>query len=684
MNAKIEMYNDRPTIFIDNVPYPPVIYSLTGCMEGRLSYDKLPNESIRQFVSAGVRLFQLDVWFEDMWFEDGSFDISFALKQMDGLLSADPGAAIFLRLTTVPPKWWNRKYPDECVRYADCEVTEEDPQPITAAYNAHDLKPVYRHSFASKQWLDDCSAITVRFLKELQKYPQSASLAGIHICNGLYGEHHYWAFVNHEPDTSIRMTELFREYTKDPNAHVPGMEERYNPTDGIFRDPVKEKNMIDYITCQHELVADSLIHFCKLVKENWDGDIITGAFYCYYVGLFGRASTGGHLAEEKVLNSPYVDYISAPLAYNRNLRLIGGAGVSRSLIESARLHHKLLLDEMDQPTHIGNIMGGMYTVPLYGSRQILRRNMLSSFLSGMGFWFYDFGPLNKSGWWNGTEFMDDITALIKIMKEYYNRKFVKNADVLLVFDTKVQKYVANNEKQDPVTDRTCINISYPMALRSGASMDTVYLSDLDLCDLDKYKCIVFMNTFLLTDAQKKFIHRKVYKNGRSVIWFFAPGYSDGHTNDIRHIEDVTTFKLKKTEAGTDPVMIFGSYENHFDNKNERTLLKELYVPVDGLPLGYINGEPGMALKEYADYTVYFSALPVTSPDIFRCLFDKCGVHIYDDCNDATLEGSGLLLIHCEHGGARNIRLKDKTVSLDLHDGETVLIDSSSGNVLNRG
>lgn len=684
MNAKIQNYNNRPTIFIDNKPVPPVIYALTDWPGGRLSYEESTVFSLKRFASAGVNLYQLDISFEDMWLKDGSLDISIALKQIQGIIDIKPDAFVFFRLHTNPPKWWYADNESEWVRYANTEVYPEPDMNKIQSYLHYDQKPVPRPSFASQKWISDMSEIITRFLNELYKSPLSDHLAGIHIASGLYGENHYWAFVGNDPDMSEPMLRRYRKFKNDPAATIPGMDERYNPKDGIFFDPIKDADMIDYLTCQHEAVAESMIHFCKLVKDTWKRDIITGVFYGYYVSLFGRAGTGGHLAEEMILNCSYIDYISAPQAYNKNLRNIGGAGVSRGLLESARLNNKLLLDEVDHPTHLGTLLGGMKVYLPYESLQILRRNALTSFISGMGFWYYDFGPYNTSGWWNDPYYLNEVKELQKIFIKYYEKPYIKNADVLLVFDTKVQKHTALTENQDPITDKSCINTSYPMALRSGASIDTIYLSDFGKADLDKYKCIVFMNAFALTDIQKKEISQKAYKKDRSVVWFFAPGYTDTKRNAISFCKEVSGFDLDSIAPMPKITVQCEGFSYSADNSSEESRLNKLFVPKDGNILGYINNTPALSHKVINGCDIYFSTIPFTTPEAFRYIFEKSGVHIYDNSNDAVLEGSNLLLIHAENEGDRTIRFKDSEVTVHFNAGETMLFDTKTKTVLRRG
>lgn len=703
LNSEVKNHMGRPAIFINGEVYSPVIYALTDCPGGRLSYEEVPGFSIQGFVNMGFKLFQLDIWLDDMWSKDGSFDISIAKKQIKGITDKCPDAKVFLRYHTTPPKWWNQNYPDEMVDFADCPVGPEKKLPGAQRYLIQDLDAVYRHSFASKKWLYDSTKMLIYFLHELSKTDEGASLAGLQPATGVYGEHHYWAFMKHEPDTGPCMTAAFRDFLKEKygsvdvlrkawaaskvdfkTAEVPGMRDRLNTGDGIFRNPEAERNIIDYYDCQHRLVAESIVHFCKTIKENWPAPIITGAFYGYYVSVFGRSAAGGHLSEQTILKSPYIDCMCGPQGYDKNLRNLGGSGSSRGMLESAVLHGKLWLDEMDQPVHTGTVMGGMPVYPEYESKQILRRNSMFPIVNGAGLWYYDFGPHNYSGWWTHPVYENEIVKLKEIVDIKCAENYDNPADVLIVFDTEVFKYTSINSKLDPITDAGCINLALPMAQRSGAAVDMIYLSDIGIINPDRYKCIVFMNSFVLTPEQRKFIKSSLYKNDRHIVWFYAPGYIDGSIASVDNINDITGLEIEKISVRKVPGITAGRISYDMHPVYERLYKSPSAYPEMDLFVEKGSGHPSLACKENADHTVWYSPVPFTTPQIFTHVLKAAGAHIYCDSGDSLAVGSGILSIHTEKGGKRMIVLpggsKIKTV---MKPAETILIDYFTGEIILR-
>ncbi|MCC6412762.1 MAG: hypothetical protein IT270_13945, partial [Saprospiraceae bacterium] len=123
-------------------------------------------------------------------------------------------------------------------------------------------------------------------------------------------------------------------------VQVPGIAARRILSGGNFRDPQQEQNVIDYYNCQHEMVADDILFFCRTVKQNWPRPIITGAFYGYFFSCFNRQAAGGHLALQRVMQSPDIDYLAGPQAYLPEAELPGEPYRSRSLLLSMRLYGK--------------------------------------------------------------------------------------------------------------------------------------------------------------------------------------------------------------------------------------------------------------------------------------------------------------------------------------------------------
>ncbi|HMG89783.1 MAG TPA: beta-galactosidase [Chryseolinea sp.] len=554
IEGAVRQHNGRPALFINDVPEYPMFYSLTDVPGGRWSWEEVPRYNLKSFCDIGIKLIQVDIAFDHIWKEDGTIVMDTVEKQMRGVLDVCPQAAIFIRFHVNPPKWWQKKFPEENTIYADTKPMADIGWGIQRIIEDDEENPT-RHSLASKKWLDVSTQKLIEFLQKLSQLPEGKALAGIQVAGGVYGEWHYWGFIENEPDMSIHMQQYFRRWLSQKyktnkslqkawgnavvtreTAEIPTLEQRKQTREGVFRDPVLERNVIDYYEAQHDVIVDDIIHFCKVVKENWPRPIVTGAFYGYFYAVFGREAAGGHLQLQRLLNSPFIDYLSGPGTYYPSAVEMGEPYRSRSLINSVTLHGKLWLDEMDQQPPLVPLKDPGYRQGLEKSIAQVRRNVLFTFSKGQGLWFYDFGSAGFNGgprlkdhgtwgWWDEPTLRRDIQALKVELEKHFIKPPTQNADVLLVHDTKSFYYTGSSREHSGIAHRA--NNWLPVGIfKSGVAHDVIDLADLDKVNLDSYKAVVFVNTFVMNSDQRRKVSTLVAKNNRHLIWVYAPAYCD--------------------------------------------------------------------------------------------------------------------------------------------------------------
>ena len=729
--AKVEMHQNRPSIFINGKPQSSVLYSLTDMPAGRWSWEELPQHNLKVFYDHGVRLFQLDISMEHMWKEDGSLDISMAQRQIQGLLEVCPDAAVFFRLHVNAPFWWQDKHREDLVVYADAETSPKIDYGLQSPL-LDDPWAMERISLASQKWKEESIKMTSLFCQKLSKTREGRAVAGIQVACGVYGEWCYWGFAKNEPDLSKPMTEYFRKWLKAKyrtpeelqkawnqeevsfdKIQVPGLEVRKSPN-GIFRSPESEQLVMDYYRCQHELVSDHIIDFCKVVKENWGRPIITGTFYGYFFSVFGREVPGGHLEDRKILESEYIDYISAPQCYKPLARDHGEVYRSRGLLTSCRLNGKLWLDEMDIEPDLPFHRVSNFAYYVKRGRTITRRNMIYPLLKGMGLWFYDYGisgvEFNKttpmyvgvSGWWDHPDIMKDIKEIKEIVENKIVKKepYTSQADVLFVYDTESSYYTASLPKENLMSD-AAMDWNFLASFRSGVASDAIHISDLQKVNLKQYKTIIFGNTYLLSSEQKAFIKQHVATDNRHIIWYYAPGFIQDDNLNLQYIEDVVGMKLKNTDlkksvdiklAQEPSKFLTGtpSFTYTFSDKP----LTPAFVVDDSSTRGQAyyeeTGEVAIASKKFDNYTSWYIAVPPKEEkkNILRYILKQSGAHRYiEDSESLIYAGWGMLFYYTkpqtEHKEPAIIKLKNgKEISLDVKlPGGGILIDAETGEVL---
>lgn len=716
LSSAVEMINGRPMVVINGEPHYPMIHSLTDVPSGRWSWEELPQHNIRNFCQSGVRLFQLDLSMEHMWTADDKLDITLARKQIAGVLEVCPDAGVIFRLHVRAPTWWLHQHPEEWVVYADSDYYEEQKYGLLRVIE-HDNNPVRRISMASRKWRRAATEKFEQFLTELAQTPEGNALVGIQVANGVYGEWHNWGFYSNEPDVSQPMTLAFREWTKNKYITEEALRKAWNnetitfdtveaadmedrATEGIFRDLNTERHVIDYFECMHQTVADNIIHFTDTLKANWPRPIIAGTFYGYYFSTFGRQAAGGHLQLQRILNAESIDYLSGPQAYGPESIKLGDPYRSRSLITSVRLHNKLWLDEMDVEPRIPLIKSSNYDLRVQESVADVRRNTAFTYTKGMGLWFYDFNisgvdldgythqTSGSQGNWDHPVVMRQIEQMKALFEERsIGQPYKSAADVLFVYDTDSFYYTASLEGKDPVSN-ALIDHNTLAAFRSGVIFDPIHLDDLQHVDLSQYKVVVFGNTYLLNDEERRFIKDKVANNGRQIVWFYAPGYIDETKgiSGLENVESLTGFKLKQSSIlGSQEITLVSSPDDSF------TLGEEVVDPVFCVtdPQAEIfgkfsgNGDGAIASKKFGDHTAWFVSLPSKSREPINFLMQKTGAHVYGESDAFFYGGGGILVMHTKEGGPRDVQLKNgKNVHLKLPNGPfTVIIDNTSGEVL---
>lgn len=206
--GKVEQWNGRPTIFINNKPTYPMIYALTDLPSGRLTYEEMPQHNIHQFCKAGVKMFYFCLFLDQMWSSDGKFDITIAQKQIRGVLEVCPEAAIIIRLHMHAPKWWLDQYPEEAMKYSSGPPLADVNGRFMRSQHDDPVRP-RRYSMASQRWKKEATEKAVMFCKRLSSVPEGNAVIGMQVAAGVYGEWHNWGS---EPDISSSMNKYFKNW----------------------------------------------------------------------------------------------------------------------------------------------------------------------------------------------------------------------------------------------------------------------------------------------------------------------------------------------------------------------------------------------------------------------------------------------------------------------------------------
>ena len=229
--------------------------------------------------------------------------------------------------------------------------------------------------FASKVWLKDTADMLRALARHIGSGPYADRVIAYQPVGGITAEWHYWGATCQEfLDYSRPFQVAFQEWAKrkyDGNLEmlnqswhkqfasfdevcIPTKSERLRTDIGDLLDPQRSQYVIDYVQCVSDVVSDAIIYFCKAIKDETGGRSLTGVYYGYTLFVCGPylQHLTGHFALEKVLDSPYVDYVISPPRYLRPRRgwrsRVHDTGGFRQVAQEALLlrtgHPDVLLD----------------------------------------------------------------------------------------------------------------------------------------------------------------------------------------------------------------------------------------------------------------------------------------------------------------------------------------------------
>ncbi len=720
-SAAVRTVAGNPTLFVNGQPELPFFYALTHVSGGRWSWEEMPAHNLRQMAGVGVRLFQVDLWLQDLW-KNGStgsptdvaakLDLELAKKQVRGVLDACPGASVVVRLHVNAPFWWNDLHPAECVVYLDGPT---EPGPQNLPFNLEDGDVFYRArraSLASELWKKESGERVAEFCSRFSKTKEGRSVIGIHVAGGVYGEWHPFSFLFNEPDGGAAMTLAFRnwlvkKYGTDQNlqtawnsttykietATVPDISERKCCADGFFRDPISDRRVMDFYQCLNESTADAAEHFCKIVKKNWPRPVLTGVFFGYFHFTLCRQAMSGHLEAGRLLDSPWIDYFAGPPSYTAASREVGGSGMQRGLVRSVQKHGKMWFDEIDNGyLQNKNEVDFVRSKPLGDTTYlaVFQRSMWLSLIQNCGLWLYDFGPHRHAGWWDSPLYRAEIKRTLAYFREKYQAQLPHQQSTnasLVVWDTHSFYGV------DCTLTETCdlgIDAAAEDLMRCGATVHQIYLADLQRADLKNYRTVVFMNAWQLDLPTRKFILDSVQKAGRTVVWNFNSGYSDGEKTGKELIEKLTGFSLfdewerpiLENRTGEKSIFLLGDttlirwrfHDFKFENVEK---VQPLFLVNDGEsePLGFLTEMGGVvvARKKFLDYQSVISAVPLHGRAVFQNILKDAGCHIWSEDGGFVFVAGGHLLFHTAKPGKKKLKLANgKTVEIEFSKPGTCL------------
>lgn len=657
-----------------------------------------------RLTKAGFRLFFLKMTLQDEKSQ------RFEYKRIDNtvrkLLEVAPDAFVIFRIYLAPTAKFGKEHPEECLAW---EGGVHAPYQNNFSLDGVTLnRKLGKYSFASNIWRDQAAESLEKFARHASGSNYRQHVAGYFICGGFPGEWNNWRRPKYLIDFSPAMTHAFRRWLRHhykddvsklraawndqhanfESAQVPTRTERAVKEFGDFISPESNQRTIDYLRCHNDVLKDKLIYFSKVLKKTTGGRSLVGCFYGYL--QFVDYLLGGNTSFKEMLRCPTIDFWTTPPAYEN--RGPGDDASYRFPLESLKAHDKLFISEDDIRTHSSSPAhfryGGISTVD--EACEVLKRTFAKDLTYGINaYWF----EMNK-GWYNHPKIIKLFTKMQQIGKATTNVDKRSLADIAVVVDQESLR-VATQSVSRSLLHRFPIHD----LCRIGAPYDYWEMTDLlSTSDkkLNKYKLIVFLNAFSLTDVERRLIATRLKGNGRHLVWLYAAGLIRSPVNaSLSNMKALTGFDLlflskqRSQEVITTGVgdipkgAVLGAYKRPLTTGSEadaRCTPKRIPSPwtygafavadENAMVLGRFKqgGKAGFASKNMGNWTsIFVSSLGVPS-NVLRAMAKNAGCHIYDSDDDVIIYASRhFLTVHTKHTGKHHIALPDKSDIYDLFE-----------------
>ncbi|MBR4674337.1 MAG: beta-galactosidase trimerization domain-containing protein [Victivallales bacterium] len=663
LQAKIAYKNGGVFFDLGGKLYRPVLY--TSNSGGRDT--PFFREKIQNFADADINLISGGIEADWFWKGPEQYDYKALDEFFARAFGQAPNAFYCFSITfSHGPQWWNELHPEETIKYGR-NSTKYSRRDNIGSYNAP--------SFASELWLKESAEAVRKLVEYIESTPYAKRIFGYRLGAGVYSEWHYYGMADSMPDVSKPMVKLFRAYLREryngdveklrkawnqpevtfENAVPPSEDVRKQVLLDVLRDPVKHAWTIDFLHCMQRSLSNALLTMNKAAKEACKGRALVGNYCGYFFGM-GYTAEGWHLVNDEFMNSPYVDFQTAPCCYGN--RELGAAQLSRSLWGSYPLHNKMCIFEADTRTHLAveNKLRQADTVE--ESIAMLSRDLAQAISKGSAYWYFDFGR----DWYNCPEilqFFHQIAPVYDAVKD-----FSSSAEVAIIADWESGYYHAIQAYQGGVQVYASMNTQPRELNNAGIQFDAFSFADIDNPALQKYKLFIFPQFFFMT-PEKLAKLSAIKKAGKTLLFLNAPGWLTPNGPSADSIFQTTgihtevlnqqTYMTLKLAHG--PIMEYRG-----------TSIK--YAPVlkitdpEATILGTVslkNGKttPAYAKKQNADgSTTYLCSTPFVSASELRKIAKEIGVHTYCDSDEGVVfANNSMISFHTGTPGEYTLKAK---------------------------
>lgn len=725
MRTSVENTRGRPEYCIDGRPVAPVFCST-------------PPAFMQNFIDAGFRIFDTHPYVHHGWMGPDHYDYTCTDRYIESYLEQDPNALLILRfwmgyavaeagepnmdLEKIKDErrafWWSRENPEELAR---------------ATHSMEGFWPASPPSFASLKWREESGEAMRRAVVHIEeKYGDHvfAYVPG----GGLCGEDFHWltycsgengdnlddyskpmqrAFQNHLREKYATIEHLNRVWgasLPDFDAvAVPDARSRLQASRGILRDPGREQAVIDWYEIYNRQVADTLLHWARMIKEGCGDNRIVMAFYGYlWMHHSGQSVTrSGHIHLDEVASSPHVDAIVAPFHYS--FRQVDGVFSGQTPVASVIRRGTQYVHEIDTSTHnqlcwCGSSQRGPRNVD--ETLSALRRDVGRQLCEGSTGWIMDL----SGGLYDGDpELIRELGRLVTEWTRLGLCPSRNNRQVAVVVDPRETFYFP--EAEDFLMPLYPVFKQFELE-RMGLGYDDLILNDLEALspeETEQYRLWIFPSSVHMDDRKRALIRRHACRNGNLVLWIYGVGVAASDGPSTQDMEAITGFEVGLTEEpgevvvevgpGEHPVLegiretlVYGTRGALDPDTIRKNVMHRIYpTSAEGFhvsPRFHISGGGtilgkaldlnadggGLALRNMGDWTSVLSVAPLVPGRLLRNLARAAGCHVYTDFPGQSFQCEGVFGLYTHADGTCRIAFPGRGIIRNLWTSEVLCPD----------
>lgn len=678
---------------------------------------------VRDFAASGVEIFL--IWIEigiKCWRSEGQYDWSYAEERLRFFEehSGDSKWIIRIRLGLVA-EWFGQTYPDEVHSMRpDLSVCV-----IHSSVWRNRIETLLRDFTAwvqTTQWAGRIIGFMLNAgaTEEWLPFDTEAMFTGTYH-PVMAREFRGWLRETYNDDAGLRAAWRDESANLENAAPPTGMMRKGSHIWGLWtlRDPLLERPAIDYYRFLNERLADTLIGFCRVVKETATEPVLCGGFHSYLwweTGVYSYIQEYGHGLIQKVSASPYVDFASDITSYDG--RYPGGPSGYLGLPASLNLHNTLHYTEVDLHT-VKNLTpeqraawdaADKSQIPLRSAEPalpdrewkwplgmcgrdeaeqsaVLQREAAHNIITGTPYWWFDI----KGHDYQPPSIQDTLRQMTEIGKQAVGRDRTSRAEIAFICSEETPMYQSAMNgsllrfEMEGVHDLLLDGCTRRWGL-AGIPFDTYELNDLEHEDFPDYKALIFVNCAHVSERSAAAIRRQ-QKSGRTQVWTYASACIADDGFDAARGEELIGLRLGcRRERQNMHVMFDGS--GHDLTSFDCTLLRGARnFGTEGSvgPVFFANdpaarvlgtlrdgGEAACAVREHGSgaaawRSVYFAMLNF-GPEVLRNLAKAIGAHVWCETDDVVYANASLLCFHASSGGAKTIHLPPGVRATDAFSG----------------